>query len=473
MPLVKSTTPKVINVLGGKILAISLILTASCFTATAQDNSPYSRYGLGDLVPSTNVNTRSMGGISAGYSDIFSINYNNPASYGSFQAIRQATSKKLAYGRAIFDAGINLENRTLKEPNSIGKFTASNALFSHIQVGVPLRTNWGLSLGLKPVHRISYKMARYSQLTDPNSGLPIDSAVHLNEGDGGTYLVNIGTGVKIDLNKKNHNNLGVNAGYLFGKKDIANRISIFNDTLSYNSGNFQTLTTYGNIQLVGGLQYTTYFKMTGEEVVSLTLGAFGNAKTKLKGRQDIIRETYFYDESVGYTRQDSAYELRDVKGTVMYPSQLTAGFVLERKAIKKTSWLIGLDVVRQNWDEFEFYGEKDATLRSRTEIRFGAQFRPIAKANYFSNVAYRFGFFTGQDYLQVQQEKLPVLGITAGFELPFRKFNRSQLNQETKVNLALEYVRRGNNDNLLKENLFRLSVGFALSDFWFIKRKFD
>ena len=66
MPLVKSITPKIINVLGGRWFAISLILTAFTLPATAQDNSPYSRYGLGDLVPNTNINTRAMGGISAG-----------------------------------------------------------------------------------------------------------------------------------------------------------------------------------------------------------------------------------------------------------------------------------------------------------------------------------------------------------------------------------------------------------------------
>ncbi|MCR6719329.1 MAG: hypothetical protein NVV59_03345 [Chitinophagaceae bacterium] len=80
----KSITPKIINMLGGKWFAISLILTAYSLPASAQDNSPYSRFGLGDLVPNTNINTRAMGGISAGYTDFKSINYNNPASFGSF-----------------------------------------------------------------------------------------------------------------------------------------------------------------------------------------------------------------------------------------------------------------------------------------------------------------------------------------------------------------------------------------------------
>jgi hypothetical protein len=156
MPLAKLITHKKITALYKKILTLTkgrfsksfLILFAiilSSIKGFSQDNSPYSRYGLGDLVPSTNVNSRGMGGISAGYNDFLSINFNNPASYGFFQAYREAKSKKLISGRAILDLGINFENRTLIEPNNIGKFTASNALFSHLQVGVPLRSGWGLS----------------------------------------------------------------------------------------------------------------------------------------------------------------------------------------------------------------------------------------------------------------------------------------------------------------------------------------
>ena len=142
----KSITPKKINELHLKQTALGVILVAFFLTLfsgnlLAQDNSPYSRYGIGDLVPSTNINTRAMGGISAAYADIFSINFNNPASYAAFQAVRESKSKKLVSGRAILDVGLNFENRTLQEPTNPVKFTASNALFSHMQVGIPLRQN--------------------------------------------------------------------------------------------------------------------------------------------------------------------------------------------------------------------------------------------------------------------------------------------------------------------------------------------
>lgn len=96
------------------------------FFASAQSNSPYSRYGLGDLFPQNNVTTRGMGGITAGYSDPYSINFNNPASYAGFQSSIEAKTKKQQGGRMVFDVGVNLQNRTLIAPNTPQRFTSSD-----------------------------------------------------------------------------------------------------------------------------------------------------------------------------------------------------------------------------------------------------------------------------------------------------------------------------------------------------------
>jgi hypothetical protein len=66
-----------------------------------------------------------------------------------------------------------------------------------------------------------------------------------------------------------------------------------------------------------------------------------------------------------------------------------------------------------------------------------------------------------------------LLGVTLGMGLPLRNFSRQSQYQATVINLAFEFVKRGNNDNLLKENLFRVSAGFSLSDLWFIRRKYE
>lgn len=467
MPLVKLITPKKINALGVFRFSFSILLTALFIPAFSQDNSPYTRYGLGDLVPSTNINSRGMGGISAGYNDILSINFSNPASYASFQTLKEQLAKKMASGRALLDVGINLESRTLSEPNNVEKFTASNFLFSHIQIGVPLRPNWGLSFGLRPVSRISYKIINHERLKDPNTGLPIDSSITQNEGDGGSYLASMGTGFKIKLGTNSSIAFGVNGGYLFGKKDYSNRRTILNDSLAYNSGNFQTKTTYGNLYANAGFQYQNWVNKN----LYFTIGVYGNWKQKLNASQDIIRETYFFDESSGNVSLDSVYDQKNIKGKIIYPSSYTAGFVIEKiPTVKKAGWLLGIDFLQSKWNEYRFYGQADPAVKDKWELRVGGQLRPIPKANYFSNVAYRAGFFLGPDYIYVKN-KLPLLGISLGLGLPVINYNRLS-DQATMINIALEFIKRGNNNNLLKENLFRLSVGLSLSDIWFIKKKY-
>jgi hypothetical protein len=68
---------------------------------------------------------------------------------------------------------------------------------------------------------------------------------------------------------------------------------------------------------------------------------------------------------------------------------------------------------------------------------------------------------------------LPQFGVSFGVGLPIANYNRLSIGQYSIVNLALEYNKRGNNDNLLKENTFRFSVGLNFSDLWFNKRKYD
>ena len=89
MQRAKLIIPKIIKALRGSKWSFVVLFLTAANPAFAQDNSPYSRYGIGDLVPGTNIVNRSMGGVTAGYFDQLSINFNNPASYSAFQAIRE------------------------------------------------------------------------------------------------------------------------------------------------------------------------------------------------------------------------------------------------------------------------------------------------------------------------------------------------------------------------------------------------
>jgi hypothetical protein len=298
---------------------------------------------------------------------------------------------------------------------------------------------------------------------DPNTGLPIDSAVTNFDGDGGAYIAQLGTGFKI----KNFS-IGVNAGYMFGKKDYQVRRAIINDTVDYIQGNFETRTTFGNLVFDIGAQYLIALNKN----VNLTLGAYGNWNHKLNASQDIIRETFFYDPSAGNTRLDSVSEQRNIKGKLVYPSSITAGYVIEKMVQPKSGgWLIGMDFTQQSWANYRFYGQKDS-VRNNWQFKVGGALFPKPSRTYWSHVVYRAGFFIGPDYIQVKN-KMTQFGGSFGLGLPIGNYNRMTPGQVTRVNLAFEYGKRGNNDNLLRENLFRFSLGFSLSDFWFIKRKYD
>lgn len=436
---------------------VSFSLLFFSMSLFAQDNSPYSRYGLGDVVPNTNIVNRGMGGISAGYADGLSVNFGNPASYTAFQRFFEQRAKQSISGRVLLDVGLNIENRTLRKPNTTQKFTTSNALFSYLNVGIPLRKNWGLSFGLKPVSRISYKIRERGSLSG------VDSMLTEYSGNGGSYLPSIGTGFGI----KNLS-VGVNVGYLFGKRESITKKAIVSDTVAYNNGSYTTRTSFGNLFLNAGVQY----RINITKQTYLRLGASGNLQQTLNASQDLVRETFVQDGGgTGDATLDTVSSKQNIKGKIIYPASYTAGFVLEHINSNLGGWLIGADFIQNNWDDFRFFNAKDA-VQDNWQLRIGGQFRPQPKRTYFSNVTYRAGFFTGPDYINAGGE-LPQFGGSLGLGLPLANYNRSSIGQYTIINLAMEYNKRGNNDNLLKENTFRFSVGLNFSDVWFTKRKYD
>ena len=129
-----------------KILPLFFVAIGFQMAAFAQENSPYSRYGLGDLAPNHNIYSRAMGGLSAATGEYPNVNYINPASLG-----RMTTT--------IFDMGLEADFRTLKSTNPVKKFTSANSIFSYLQLAFPLSTEkmrrknigWGMNFGLKPV----------------------------------------------------------------------------------------------------------------------------------------------------------------------------------------------------------------------------------------------------------------------------------------------------------------------------------
>ena len=150
------------------------------------------------------------------------------------------------------------------------------------------------------------------------------------------------------------------------------------------------------------------------------------------------------------------------------PSSFGAGFTIEKEHV-----LLGADFETTNWDNYRFFGQKDLVKNSWLG-KFGIQYfpSPNGSSKYFNNVRYRAGFSFGNDYIAVDKA-MPIYTITLGGTFPLKLRHSYYDNQYSFMNLSFEYGNRGNNNNNIKENTFKVGVGFSLSDIWFHRQKYQ
>jgi hypothetical protein len=443
-----------------KLSVVALLLTAST-TTFSQENSPYSRYGLGDLYPHQSIASRAMGGITAGFLDGQALNTANPASYGS---IRYVT----------YDLGISVDSRTLKSAKPIASYRSTNFIPSYVQLGVPLtqRRDFGLVFGLKPLTRVNYSI-------ETRSRIAVDSLLTVNEGSGGLNEVFIGLGKRW----KNFS-IGFNTGYDFGRKEIGTRVELINDTVSYMRGIRSNVTTFGAAFFEGGFQYLFSVGKVEHKATKTTdayfvrVGGTASLKRNLSGDQQQSDETFFYDANGGTVKLDSVRVVKGIKGKITVPAKYNAGFTLSKVVSDQQGtvdrWSVGADFTMQNWgSDYSFYGQKDQVVNSYM-LNIGGQIIPNAlnATSYWSRVTYRAGFYTGKDYLNPDGQGLKVYGVTFGAGFPIRKW-RAYDNQFSLINTAVEVGKRGSGVNNITEGFLKVSVGLSLSDVWFIKRRYD
>lgn len=426
---------------------VFFLLPVICF---AQENSPYSRYGVGNLLPTGNIQNRGMGGVSAAFSDPTTINSVNPASYGNLIL-------------TTLDVGVEYDGRVIKSENPVGTYKSKNGIISDVQVGFPLlsgnkkatknQTGWAFVFGLKPVTHINYKISS-------NGNISNDSTLTIYEGSGGINKAFIGTALRL----KNFS-IGFNTGYLFGLKDYSTKLSISNDSAQYfYSSNYETTTHFGGVFLDAGIQYA--FKIKKGHI---RIGAYGNLQQQYNATRDDSRQTFSYNAETGNAdKVDSVYENDGQKGKVILPATFGAGIVFEKEHV-----LIGADFEASNWNNYRFFGQKDLVKNSWL-TKFGIQYfpSPEGSANYFNNVRYRAGFSFGNDYIDIENS-LPVYTVSLGGTFPLKLRHSFYDNQYSFMNVSFEYGNRGSNKNNLKENTFKIGLGFSLTDLWFRRQKYQ
>ncbi|MDR3218632.1 MAG: hypothetical protein LBU22_06560 [Dysgonamonadaceae bacterium] len=422
-----------------KIIFFAIILTIIPGFVQAQNstNSPYTRYGYGNLSDKATATQRGMGGIGYGLRNSQIINTSNSASFSNIDSMTFMFDMGVMGQMAWFKDGVNKEKKM-------------NGNLEYLSMQFPLLKGMGVGVGLEPVSFVGYSYMDTTRLPGDNA-----LANYVFQGNGGMSQV-YGAFAYDFLGKLS---LGVKFAYLFG--DIVhNNITPLSQTQignAYNMNYIDTLNTRG-LTYEFGLQY----HQTIGKYKTLTVGGIFSPKIRLGGR---VSEMFVRTDASGAAMD--APEYRTTRDSV-FELPMTIGLGFSYNDLNKIT--LGADVLFQNWADAKFYDQTNA-FYNRLKINAGGELIPsFTSNNFFNRVRYRAGAYYTNSYLKVNdvagnEAGYKEYGVSVGLGLPMT-------NKKSYVNMALEYsLIRPNISTLINEQYFKITLSYTFNETWFLRRK--
>ena len=412
-----------------------LVLCATVMFAQSGTNSPYTRYGYGNLSDQSFGNSKAMGGLSYGLRDGFQINASNPASYTAVDSLT-----------FLFDAGLSLQNANFKEGTV--QTNAKNSTVDYIAMQFRLFEGMGFSAGFLPYSTVGYNMSQTYDLGTDALGNPIQVNDSYN-GTGGLQQVYVGLGYKVFKNLS----VGVNFSYLFG--EISHSITTtFNNSNAFSSVRTDMIDV-SDYKLDLGLQYTQAF---GEKH-SVNLGAVYSLGHDLNSNGYKYTATYSTNNTIPQSQS-----VDTLKNAFSLPHTFGVGFTY----VYDKRLTVGLDYTQQKWAEINFFNKQGA-FTNRSKLSFGAEFVPQRNSkNYFNKIRYRLGAYYSDPYAKVNEnEGAREYGASFGFGFPIFRSN-------SILNISGQYINvKPKVAGMLEENYLKINIGLTFNERWFMKWKVD
>ncbi|OJV35078.1 MAG: hypothetical protein BGO29_09670 [Bacteroidales bacterium 36-12] len=408
-----------------------LIVTFLIFhSSVAQNNtnSPYTRFGYGEIVDVNSSEQRAMGGVAIGMRNGSSINPSNPASY----SVVDSTT-------FMFDVGFTGLLSNFSAPN--GRKTSFNSNLEYINMQLPI-TKWlGFSAGMLPYSFSGYNFYDTDSIQIPDNSSTDTYAKYTRgyNGSGGISQIYSGFGVKF----LKHFSVGVNAYYMFGNVNNTRTLTFDTESFSASQSIQDNVISVNSFRLRYGLQYFQTLK----ENHDLSIGVIFENKSPLNG-QFIQYNVAIPSDTITYNQ---AFE-----------TPLTIGTGVNYLYNNKLS--LSADFMLQQWNKALFFGKTDS-LSNRTKIALGAEYIPNPRGNkYTDRIRYRVGLNLSDPYYKINGNNLNKnFGISFGIGLPLRT-------SSTMVNAAIEYGKVGEK-SLFREDYFKLTFNATFNENWFFKRK--
>ncbi len=422
-----------------KTRRFSLICLLTLLTAGAagQKNvqSPFARYGIGNLEQQGTFRTKAMGGISSGIRNNLTLNFITPASYSSIDTLS-----------FIFDFGLDHGLIRLSEGDQT--YWSQDLNFSHLMMGFPIMKNWGVVGAVIP-----YSNGTYS-IVENISGDGVDEEfLERHLGTGGYQKALIGTG----FSPVKYFSAGVNMFFIFGE------ITRLNDFIFTSDNNYFNTRKFGSSSMNGiGWETSVQFMAPLPERRFINAGITYAPAFKLKTtNQDLI----FRYSSIQTSMLATDTMSNVIVNTTSRMPQTIRGGIAFGQTDKFTA---GADFSYTTWSDASLPGTY-GIYSDVISLHAGAEYIPDKFSNYsfFDRVEYRAGCRYGESYALYGGDNIKEYGITFGAGIPMRR-------SRSRISLVVDLSKRGNHDAGLPEET-RISFGISLNlyDRWFLPRQYD
>lgn len=435
-----------------KTLRVLVGFAALCLAHTTQaqliGNTPYSRYGLGEI----NENYGSIrgagmagAGISAGNS--YQPNVANPALlyYNSITNFDMSGAGQIKY--------IESDNASQLD---------GNGNLYNLSLVVPISKRWSSAVGLRPYSTVSYEINASSAVV----GNPQASIRRTYEGEGGLSEVYFAHGIKLF----DGFTVGGSASYVFGNT-LTETSSIVVDPEQTGTEAIRPVridrTTYNDFIFRAGLNYRK--KLT--EKLFLSAGGVYSFETELEAERDISIERRGPDGGVIRNTDGSLAVINEdtISGSINLPANWRAGISIDNG----TNLTFVADFTTYEWSKFRDFDGGNDNLQDSYRVAVGAEYTPNANAidSYFKRITYRGGLYYSDTQFQLNGEDIKDMGVTTGFTLPL---GRGTIYDLYLLNISLGYGQRGTTDQgLIQEKYFQFGLGFTVNSRWFLKRRIE
>jgi hypothetical protein len=437
-----------------------LLSTTVTLWAQPKQNSPYSRFGIGDPVNQAFADQIGAGGQTAAYHDPLQLNLSNPASYAFLRTTALQTGLQVKYSHFTTNPDTSTLNRWT---GNLGYIALGFTLRSPInEVLDKAKSPWkfGMGFSLTPYSLIGYNVQTHSSTSD------LPGVTNTYQGNGGTYRTTWSSAARYK-----NTAVGLNLGWMFGKATYENTTDFDGDTLVAFINNRRNSLTINGFVWTLGIQHDIvlkYFQNDAETPQKwITIGGTIESNHSLHVTSDnLFIRTRNTSPDGTYTSPDTLINDKGVRQTLTLPASFTFGI----QYVDAAKMRVGVQFGRQQWANYVNQARPE-TLRNTMSVSGGLEYTPDMGSynNYAKRIRYRIGGYYRQDPRTVNGSNVDDTGLSLGFGFPIVMPRQ----QTAFMNVAFELGKIGAGTPIA-ETYGKVTVGFTLNDnTWFYKRRFE